>query len=67
MTAKNDITNDKLISKPANDKYRENYDSVFSKFIRTASPEEKEDVYSKVIDEAIKMQNIPHFLKKQAD
>ena len=31
--------------------------SEFSKFIRSASPEEKERVFSKVIDDSIEMQN----------
>ena len=29
-TAKNNITGDKLISKPSSDKYRENWDKIFS-------------------------------------
>lgn len=31
MTARNDITGDKLISKPITDKYAENYDAIFRK------------------------------------
>ena len=31
MTAKNDITGDKIKSKPTDDKYRENFDKIFGK------------------------------------
>ena len=29
MTAKNDITQDRIVSKPTTDKYRQNWDKVF--------------------------------------
>lgn len=29
MTAKNDVTGDKLKSKPSNDKFRQNFDEIF--------------------------------------
>ena len=66
---KNDITGDKLISKPANDKYRENWDKIFgstgavyyeSPFHATHDKETADSMCAEID------KTIPHFLKDQA-
>lgn len=51
MTSKNDITGDKLATKPASDAYRDNWDRIFGKKTTTeASPETLEDAVVKILD-----------------
>lgn len=41
MTAKNDITQDNLITKPATDAYRDGYDRIFGKKDETQSEQDR--------------------------
>lgn len=51
MTSKNDITGDKLATKPASDAYRDNWDRIFGKKTTTeVSPETLEDAVVKILD-----------------
>lgn len=51
MTSKNEITGDKLATKPANEAYRDNWDRIFGKKTTTeVSPETLEDAVVKILD-----------------
>jgi len=65
---KNDITGNNLISKPANDKYRENWERIFSNQYKEIVDPEFDAVTKDVAgpDSRFPKENIPHFLKKQA-
>jgi len=56
MKATNDITGDKLISKPANDAFRDGWDRIFGVHNKPESINNEQD----------ELVNIPHFLKPQA-
>lgn len=51
MTSKNDITGDKLATKPSSEAYRDNWDRIFGKKPPAeVSPDTLEDAMAKILD-----------------
>ena len=64
MTSKNPITGDRLVTKPATDDYRENWEKIYGD--EMVSTELKPNGKALEDGSIPSISTIPHFLKKQA-